>query len=145
MSSMSNLQVIDVSHNQISGVGIYPVDLHCNHDCFSAHIYNRSNYRSLFTLPLLTHVSGTVPTDLCRHEEQLSAAGAAGGANLSPLSDLFLGGNVLTGMLDLSSCINLIQVSAPTNNISDFSPPPSGYNRLHSIDLSNNQVNFGPG
>ena len=63
---------------------------------------------------MLTIASGTVPRDICVPNV------------ISPLSDLQLGSNILTGDLDLSHCVNLIALDAPFNNFSGSLISPTG-------------------
>ena len=74
--------------------------------------------------------AGTVPSDLCSP------------AAHSPLSDLFLDNNQLTGTLNVSSCLNLILLEASSNNLTGKLYGPQGYNHLHTVILQNNELNM---
>ena len=71
---------------------------------------------------------GTVPGTLCNTN------------GTSPLSDLHISNNRLSGALDVSNCLRLVQVDAGDNHFTDFDNP-TGYNKLHTVHLSRN--NFG--
>ena len=74
--------------------------------------------------------AGTVPSDLCSLEAH------------SPLSDIFLDNNMLTGTLNVSACLNLILLEASSNNLSGTLYGPQGYNHLHTILLGDNEFNM---
>ena len=59
----------------------------------------------------------------------------------SPLADLILISNQLTGLLNMSSCVNLIYLDVSKNqyNGTAIGPPP-GDNNLHEVYLSDNQL-----
>ena len=74
----------------------------------------------------LPSVAGSVPLDFCTTD------------GLSPLSDIFLDSNQLTGVLDVSSCLNLIILDVSFNNISGALNTPREFNHLHTVKLNNN-------
>ena len=79
------------------------------------------------TLPLSS--LGTVPSSLC----QLGYD--------SPLEDLLISGNLLTGNLNIGWCNNLVFIDGQKNFFSGDLPNLDGYNSLHIIHLANNQFN----
>ena len=74
----------------------------------------------------LPSIAGSVPSDICSPD------------GLSPLSDIFLDSNQLSGALDVSSCLNLILLDVSFNNISGTLHTPRAFNHLHTVKLDNN-------
>lgn len=72
---------------------------------------------------------GTVPSSLCNL-----------GYN-SPLEDLLISGNQLTGNLDLGWCNNLVFIDAQRNKFSGDLPDIKGYRSLHIVHLAYNNFN----
>ena len=71
--------------------------------------------------------TGTIPQDICY----------IGG----PLTDLSLAGNRFSGTLDLSLCNNLVYIDASRNaNLGGSVNPPTGFNRLHVVYLSETKI-----
>ena len=75
-------------------------------------------------------LSGSVPPDICL------------GDGSSPLSDLFLSYNQLTGSLDVSDCLNLVLLDCGFNNMTGALSTPRRYNHLHTVLLSNNSLDI---
>ena len=71
-----------------------------------------------------------MPSDLCSPD------------GLSPLSDLFLYNNNLTGNLNVSNCLNLILLDASFNNLDGALLVPQGYNHLHTVNINNNEFDM---
>ena len=71
-----------------------------------------------------------MPSDLCSPEVH------------SPLSDIFLNNNQLTGTLDVSACQNLILLNAAFNNLTGALYSPQGYNHMHTVQLQSNEFNM---
>ena len=71
-----------------------------------------------------------MPSDLCSPEVH------------SPLSDIFLNNNQLTGTLDVSACQNLILLNAAFNNLTGELYSPQGYNHMHTVQLQSNEFNM---
>ena len=135
---MSALDRLDVSGNQFNGVWGYG-DNHAGDDLqfhwsrlSRPHVLAHSFFANFFADDLYTFISpaGTVPSDLCSPEAH------------SPLADIFLDNNLLTGTLNVSACQNLILLEASSNNLTGTLYGPQGYNHLHTVLMGDNEVNM---
>jgi class 3 adenylate cyclase len=72
-------------------------------------------------------LTGPLPSTLCNTS--------------SPLTDIIAISNMLTGNLDVSSCVNLIYLDLSKNLLNGTARgPPRGSNNLHNVHLADNQI-----
>lgn len=112
LTMLSELQTLNLGYNRINGT--LPTTL--------------GNLTAFRVLELTNNqLTGPIPSDLCAEDGS------------SPLTDLFLGSNMLTGSLNISQCQNIILIDAANNQLSGSVPHLLGYPILHIVHLDGNR------